>query len=126
MYKDQDTRRLERAAREVFDCEPDEIRCEGCRGPLDQRWSPDCHIRACADGHGVTFCYECADFPCEELASFSADRYEIPISNLSFLADAGLAAWLAEQEDRWRCPACRKPVDIYAEKCSACGAQISP
>ena len=35
MYKDRDTEWLEQAAREVFHCQPDDIRCEGCRGSLD-------------------------------------------------------------------------------------------
>jgi len=124
MYKDQDTERLERAAREVFHCRPEDIRCEGCRGPLDRRWSPDCRFVACAQERGVAFCHECADFPCDELSAFSAERNDIPLSGLRRLAEVGLEVWLAEQDARWRCPACGKPVDIYSETCRACGAEL--
>jgi len=124
MYKDQDTERLERAAREVFHCRPEDIRCEGCRGPLDDRWSPECRFAICTQERGVTFCYECADFPCKDLSAFSADRNDIPLTNLRRLAEAGLEVWLAEQDARWRCPACGKPVDIYSETCRACGAEL--
>ena len=124
MYKDRDTERLDLAAREAFHCQPEEIRCEGCRGPLDHHWGPECQILACTQGRGITFCHECADFPCDDLFAFSADRRDIPLSNLRRLAEVGLEVWLAEQEARWRCPACGKPVDIYSETCRACGAEL--
>ena len=124
MYKDQDTEQLERAAREVFRCRPDDIRCDGCRGPLDHHWSPECRFLACTRERGITFCHECADFSCDDLSAFSADHHDIPLTNLRRLAKVGLAAWLAEQEARWRCPACGKPVDIYSETCRACGAEL--
>ncbi|MFQ6100401.1 MAG: DUF3795 domain-containing protein, partial [Anaerolineae bacterium] len=107
-------KRLERAAREVFHCRPEEIRCEGCHGPLDSCWSPECRFRTCTEERDVTFCYECADLPCDDLSAFSADRSDIPLANLHRLAEVGFETWLAEKEARWRCPACGKPVDIYS------------
>ena len=124
MYKDRDTERLEQAAREVFHCQPDDIRCEGCRGPLDCHWSPKCRFLACTRERSVTFCYECTDFPCDDLSTFSADHRNVPLSNLRRLAEVGLKTWLAEQEARYRCPACGKPVDIYSETCRACGSEL--
>ena len=124
MYKDRDTERLGRAAREVFHCQPEEIRCQGWRGSLDHLWSPQCQIRACTRERGIVFCHECADFPCDELVALSADRRDIPLANLRRLAEVGLEVWLAEQEARWRCPACEKPVDIHSETCRACEAPL--
>jgi len=124
MYKDQDTERLEQTAREVFHCRPEEIRCEGCRGPNDCHWSPQCRMLACTRERGITFCYECDDFPCQELTSLSADQRDASLANLRRLAEVGLETWLAEQEARWRCPACSRPVDIYSQTCRACGAAL--
>jgi len=124
MYKDRNTERLEQAAREVFHCQPDDIRCDGCRGPLDHHWSPECRFLACTRERGITFCHECADLPCDDLSAFSADHHDIPLSNLRRLAEIGVEAWLVEQEARWRCPACGKPVDIYSKACRACGAEL--
>ena len=59
------------------------------------------------------------------IVAFSANDRDIPLSNLRRLAEVGLEAWLAEQEARWRCPACRKPVDTYSKTCRACGAPLS-
>jgi hypothetical protein len=125
MYKDRDIERLERAAREVFHCQPEEILCEGCHGPFDCLWTPECQFKTCAQEQGLTFCYECVDFPCDELTAFSTARRDIPVSNLHRLAEAGLEDWLIEQEARWRCPACGKPVDMYSESCRACGAELA-
>jgi hypothetical protein len=47
MYKDKDTERLEGTARDVFHCQLEDIRCEGCRGPVDCHWSPDCRFITC-------------------------------------------------------------------------------
>ena len=54
----------------------------------------------------------------------SADHRDIPLSNLRRLAEVGLETWLTEQEARYRCPTCGKPVDIYSETCRACGAEL--
>jgi hypothetical protein len=124
MYRDEDTERLEQAAREVFGCQPEEIRCEGCRGPLDYAWSPQCRFLACTRERGIAFCCECGDFPCQELAAFSADHGDIPLSNLRRLAEVGAAAWLAEQEGRWCCPVCGQPADIYSQTCRTCGSEL--
>lgn len=124
MYKDQDTERLERAARQIFRCEPADIRCEGCGGQPACLWTPDCRFVRCVREQGVAFCSECREFPCEDLAAFSAERRDIPLTNLRRLAEVGLAAWLAEQETRWRCPECACPTDITSESCRACGAAL--
>ncbi|MDY7079577.1 MAG: DUF3795 domain-containing protein [Chloroflexota bacterium] len=124
MYKDRNTERLEQAAREVFHCQPDDIRCEGCRGPLDHHWSPECRFLACTRECGITFCHECADFPCDDLSAFNADHRDIPLSDSRRLAEVGVEAWLAEQEARYRCSASGKPVDIYSEACRACGSEL--
>lgn len=42
--------------------------CKGCRGDRSVHWSADCWIlNCCVDEKGLSFCYECDDFPCEQL-----------------------------------------------------------
>ncbi|MGC9333470.1 MAG: DUF3795 domain-containing protein [Anaerolineae bacterium] len=124
MNHDQGVERLARNAQEVFQCQPEQIRCEGCRGPAGFRWSPDCEILACASSRGLTFCHQCRDFVCEELSTFSADRGDIPVSNLQRMAEVGLTTWIEEQAVRWQCPACHHAVDIYSRVCRTCGAVL--
>jgi hypothetical protein len=49
------------------------IRCEGCRGPRERHWSPDCWIlRCCVDDRGLESCSACRDFPCASLEEWAA------------------------------------------------------
>jgi len=42
--------------------------CQHCRGDRSVHWSPDCWIlKCCVDEKELEFCYECDDFPCEQL-----------------------------------------------------------
>jgi predicted RNA-binding Zn-ribbon protein involved in translation (DUF1610 family) len=124
MYHDHDQERLEKSAREVFHCRPEQIRCKGCHGPMEDHWSPDCTIAACVAERGYVFCFECPDFACDGLTAFSADRGDLPISNLRRMAKVGPEAWLEEQAARWQCPSCHHAVDIYSQTCRACGAVL--
>ena len=46
--------------------------CKGCRGDRSVHWSPDCSILACCvDDKGHEFCYQCDDFPCEQLIKWA-------------------------------------------------------
>jgi hypothetical protein len=49
------------------------IRCEGCRGPRERHWSPDCWIlKCCVDDRGLESCGACRDFPCQALEEWAA------------------------------------------------------
>ncbi len=81
--------------------------CQGCRGPSDQHWSADCGLRLCATGRGHTCCFECADFPCDQLQAFASDGHEhhrLAVEHLKRMRAIGLEAWLEEQEKPVFCP----------------------
>jgi len=40
---------------------------------------------------------------CDDLSAFSADRSDVPLTNLRRLAEIGLEDWLAEHEARCHC-----------------------
>ena len=44
--------------------------------------------------------------------------------NLDVIKEQGLAKWLVEQDARWRCPKCGKPVAWDAKACKKCGAAL--
>jgi hypothetical protein len=53
--------------------DPGSIRCEGCRGPRENHWSPDCWIlKCCVDERGLESCGACPDFPCQALEEWAA------------------------------------------------------
>jgi hypothetical protein len=85
------------------DVKPEQIRCEGCRGPLDIHWSCDCKMLQCAKKKGVEHCFQCRDFPCTILNAFSLDgaaHHKRTVENLKRMKEIGLKAWIAEQEKK--------------------------
>lgn len=45
-------------------------KCGGCRSGADEKCCiPDCVILQCAETHGVDFCGECSEFPCNKAGS---------------------------------------------------------
>jgi len=42
---------------------PEQIICEGCRGPLEHHWSPEYKLMLCAKKRGHQYCFQYEDFP---------------------------------------------------------------
>ncbi len=89
--------------------QPEQIRCEGCRGPLDAHWSPDCQMMACAGQKGVQYCFQCDDFPCTKLVEFSSDgvpHHKRTVENMKRMKELGIESWIAEQKAKGQCVFC--------------------
>jgi len=73
--------------------------CPGCR-PLKGKCpviGGDCETYKCFAARNISFCYECADFPCDKLLP-AADKaafaiHNLKIYNLCFIKRSGLKAW---------------------------------
>jgi hypothetical protein len=68
----------------------EDFHCGGCRGPENERWSPDCWIReCCVQNKNLQYCYECSDFPCQKLQEWSdqGKRYKEALNRLKNLKD---------------------------------------
>ena len=110
-----------------------DIVCDGC---LSDRVAPECRVckhgfRACAGEHGVTWCSECGDFPCERLQDFSRQHvvngichHEGVIKDLAYLRDNGPESWLALQENRSQCPSCGDKWYWFSRECKSCRTKI--
>ena len=81
---------------------PEETPCKGCRGENGYcKFAPDqqCATWNCVQEHGVHFCHECDDFPCELLmptqqgASFP---HNMKVYNLCRMKLIGLDNWIDE------------------------------
>ena len=87
---------------EHFDaeCTAEQIRCGGCRGPLDEHWSVGCKVRVCASKKGITTCVECAEYgDCDILKGFyRGGDYEGARKTLERINEIGLEKWIAERE----------------------------
>ena len=88
---------------------PEQVTCEGCRGPLERHWSEDCRIMTCAKSKGVQYCFQCDGFPCAILNDFASDgtpHHKRTVENLERMRRIGLEAWISEQEGQGKCVFC--------------------
>lgn len=99
-----------------------EIQCNGCRNLSKDCWGYGCKIRTCAQNRNITYCYECKDFPCEDLSKFSELYNDVPLIQLSELKEKGVTPWLANVKKRFSCKNCATgPVEAGTMKCWSCG-----
>jgi len=88
---------------------PEQIRCEGCRGPLNVHWSSNCKMMLCAKKRGFQYCFQCEDFPCTSVSEFSSDgvsHHKRTIENSKRMKEIGIEAWIAEQRRKGQCVFC--------------------
>lgn len=120
-WADQDGPRLEALARALHTT-PDRLMCTGCRTPSTFCFGGDCAIKVCAQGHGVVFCTECQEYPCERIHAFQAAApYRAAMCrDARRIHEAGVAAWLREEDAVWRCPGCGARIAAGADVCASC------
>jgi len=127
-YKDSE--RLQQRIAERRKCKPEEIRCEGCQTALTDGWDvggwgKNCRIIKCLEAKGLDFCYECSTYPdCRNfhrVADYLLKRGENLMENLSKVKVGKVEEWLEEEDQKWRCPKCGKPISAYYGGCHWCG-----
>lgn len=72
----------------------------------------------------VAFCFECPDFPCDNLMKFDQrhlrdDRLS-PIGNLLRIKEIGAERWMEEQKEEWKCPRCGGNLCVMDGECYDC------
>jgi hypothetical protein len=88
----------------------EEAVCKGCRGekgaPAAEGLAGTCHVYKCTEKKGISFCYECSDFPCEHLHPYADKAGVLPhntkVFNLGLIKKMGLEAWAKDKAKRVR------------------------
>ena len=105
----------------------EDIYCTGC-GDLDEKsYGVGCKTAVCCDIHNVQYCFDCSEYPCNDLRTMVADPYphhHNVIIDLERMKEVGIDSWLTEQKKRWSCPACGESFCWYSETCSTCGEKV--
>ena len=119
---EQDLPRLEALARSLGTT-TDRLMCTGCRTPAAFCFGGDCEIKLCAQKRGVAFCPDCSDYPCDRIRRFEgAAPYRAAMTRSARrLHEAGVTAWLREEDAHWRCSSCGTKVAAGADACPKCG-----
>lgn len=105
----------------------EEAACGGCKSDVQARFCRECRMRQCARDRGLETCGACPEYPCERLTAFRHDVYphhSVVFRNQGVIKHGGLAAWLAGQRERWRCPRCGRRFTWYDAGCEGCGADL--
>ena len=131
-WKENDTEELEKRAAELkYSLE--ELCCNGC---LSDNVMPLCEqcphgFRDCAEEHKVTWCFECAEFPCSRLEDFKdvhvvhgISHHETVIEELQYMKQFGTKAWLEKMQRENSCPKCSKMLYWYRRDCPRCGTSV--
>jgi len=82
----------------AFNCQgksitPEQVKCLGCKGSANNVWRGPCKVRMCAEEKGMEFCYQCLNFPCDDLEKSFA-RHPGARENLRLISKIGPDAWL--------------------------------
>jgi hypothetical protein len=125
VYLQQYDGRLVQVVAEHFDCEADDLRCQGCRSNTVSLSCRDCDRRDCAQSKGFDSCSACPEMPCARMTNYRLPHMSEAVPNLEALRDRGSGAWLDEQAGHWRCPSCGKTGSWYEQICAECGAPLS-
>jgi hypothetical protein len=73
--------------------------CKGCRNEKGKCGVNPmlCRVYPCAEEKGVTFCYECSDFPCDFLHPYADQAatkgHNLKVFNLCLIKKLGLEEW---------------------------------
>ena len=97
--------------------------CKGCR-PRDKKCAflkKKCELLL---KNKVRFCYECEEFPCENLEHIDK-RYQTffrmsLIDNLKLIKKHGLTKFLESQKKKWQCPNCGEVICCHNGICFNC------
>lgn len=85
--------------------------CYGYKSEKNTGYCSTCRMRACAEGKGFSYCFQCNELKsCELMKKFISDpqwpHAKIVLKNLEMIRVKGLQKWLDTQEKRWRCDHC--------------------
>lgn len=131
-YRKNDSKQLDNISKE-WGLPIEEIPCDGCHS--DKLFSPcrECRhgFRECAKQKGVTWCFQCPDFPCSRLEDFrdihvvnGISHHDHVIEDLKDMKEQGVEQWVEEQNKNGCCPRCGTMLYWFVLECPDCHIQI--
>jgi len=101
LHKDNLTDEYKKKVAEYQRIAPGEVECKGCRAENGKcRYAEfDCATYKCVQKKGVTYCFECKEFPCGLLTPSSLGAnypHNMKVYNLCRMKLNGIDAWIEE------------------------------
>ena len=83
-----------------------------------------CKIKDCIKGKGLSYCFECPDYPCKLIKKLEKSynkRYQASLmENSEFVRQHGLERFMEQQKEKYTCPKCGGMISIHDRECSEC------
>lgn len=84
----------------------------------------NCKIKECIKEMGVSYCYECTEYPCKQIKKLEKSyntRYGASLmENSKFVKDNDITAFMKHQKEKYICPNCGGIISIHDSECSEC------
>ncbi|MFA5364119.1 MAG: DUF3795 domain-containing protein [Candidatus Bathyarchaeia archaeon] len=100
-----------------------ESKCGGCRTLETACGFVKNQCKKLADKDEIAYCYECSDFPCENMRKadeYYSKKYDASlIENLTYIKN-GLEAFTKREKEKWKCPTCGGVICIHTRRCYSC------
>ena len=112
----------------------DDIKCSGCLSDERFMHCQQCEIRDCIRDKGFYSCHQCDEWPCDRIENFALAtgkrvmKGTIPIWKAKVAEhgdDEGSVEWARSVCQRYHCSACGNPLFRGAQRCRACGHDVS-
>ena len=101
-------------------------KCLGCQSRDDGKpeHCRSCKIKACVHDKGISHCFDCVEFPCRWIRTLDktyTTRYETSlIHNSLTVKKLGVASFMREQREKYRCLQCGGVISLHDGICSEC------
>jgi hypothetical protein len=101
MYLANENRELRAKSSKNLGIPFEQVECKGCRGEAGKpdflNWTEPCSVYRCITKRDLDFCYQCSDFPCDNLHPYADRVSEVPhntkVFNLCLMKKMGLESW---------------------------------
>ena len=88
-----------------------------------------CKIKDCIKGKGLSYCFECTDYPCKLIKNLEKSynkRYQTSLmTNSEFVRQHGLERFMEQQKEKYTCSKCGGIISIHDRECSECQESIN-
>jgi hypothetical protein len=118
LYNDQ---KLKEILAAVFGTSPENVVCDGCMSENTFQFAKTCSIRACAEEKSLEGCYQCDDFPCNNINNFPFEiSRNMMLEAIPRWKELGTERWVTEVEDHYTCSNCGALLHRFASQCPNC------
>ena len=87
-----------------------------------------CKIKDCVKLKGISFCFECTEYPCKQIRALEKSyqtRYQASLlENSTCVKENGIEAFMKIQKVKYTCSKCGGIISIHDRECSECQTKI--